>query len=112
MSYWSSDLCPSDLTALEIGIPSQEEIQEIEASSRLYQQNGALYMKASVLVKTDTWRPESTAITFILAGKRLVTVRYDKPRFFSIFASRAQHAGSSAEARVGKGWCQRGIKRR
>ena len=81
-------------TALEIGIPSQEEMQEIEASSRLYQQNGALYMTASVLVKTDTWRPESTAITFILAGKRLVTVRYDKPRSFDVFATRAQQAGS------------------
>src|SRR3546814_11163210 len=49
-------------TALEIGIPSQEEMQEIEASRRLYQQNGAPYMKQVVLVKTDTSAPTIHAI--------------------------------------------------
>src|SRR3546814_3697766 len=70
-------------------------MQEIEASSRLYQQNGALYMTAAVLVKTDTWRPDATAITFILTGKHLITVRYDDPRSFGIFAARAQQAGAA-----------------
>src|SRR3546814_12910550 len=36
-------------TALEIGIPSREAMQEIEASSRIYHQNGAHYMTASVM---------------------------------------------------------------
>src|SRR3546814_18606780 len=75
-------------TALAIGIPSQEEMQEIEASSRLSQQHGALCMRASVLVTKATWRPESTAITFILAGKRLATVRYATPRTLPDFAPR------------------------
>ena len=76
--------------ALKIGVPTREEQQEIEASSRLYQENGAHFMTATVLYQTDTAEPATTPITFILAGNRLITLRYAEPGAFAIFAARCR----------------------
>jgi magnesium transporter len=67
-----------------IAVPTREEMQEIEVSSRLYVENGARYMTATLMCQSDTLTPKTTPVTFILAGKRLVTVRYDEPRPFTI----------------------------
>jgi magnesium transporter len=78
--------------ALSISVPTREEMAEIEASSRLYLEGGAYYMTA-VLMHQQDWLvdpPTPTPITFILAGHRLVTVRYAEPRAIQIFLNRAQ----------------------
>ena len=67
-----------------IAVPTREEMQEIEVSSRRYVENGARYMTATLMCQSDTVTPKTTAVTFILAGHRLVTVRYDDPRPFAI----------------------------
>jgi magnesium transporter len=69
---------------LGIAVPTREEMQEIEVSSRLYVENGARYMTATLMCQSDTATPKTTAVTFILSGHRLVTVRYDDPRPFAI----------------------------
>src|SRR5262249_16213440 len=69
---------------LGIAIPTPEQIQEIEVSSRLYVENGARYMTATLMCQSETATPKTTAVTFILSGHRLVTVRYDDPRPFAI----------------------------
>ncbi len=69
---------------LGIAVPTREEMQEIEVSSRLYEENGARYMTATLMYQSDTAMPKTTPVTFILAGKRLVTVRYDEPKPFTI----------------------------
>jgi len=66
-----------------VEIPTREEMQEIEISSRLYIDHGARYMTATLMCQSDT-APRTTAVTFILTGHRLVTVRYDDPRPFAI----------------------------
>jgi magnesium transporter len=66
-----------------VEIPTREEMQEIEISSRLYIDHGARYMTATLMCQSDTL-PRTTAVTFILAGHRLVTVRYDDPKPFAI----------------------------
>src|SRR5580658_710748 len=65
-----------------IAVPTREDMQEIEISSRLYIENGARYMTATLMCQSDTEAPKTTAVTFILAGHRLVTVRYDDPKPF------------------------------
>jgi len=65
-----------------IAVPTREDMQEIEISSRLYMENGARYMTATLMCQSDTEAPKTTAVTFILASHRLVTVRYDEPRPF------------------------------
>ncbi|HVV93893.1 MAG TPA: magnesium transporter CorA family protein [Hyphomicrobiales bacterium] len=71
-----------------VGIPTREEMQEIEVSSRLYVEGGARYMTATVLANADT-APKLTNVTFILSEKRLVTVRYDEPRAIEAYVVRA-----------------------
>lgn len=80
--------------ALGIDVPTHAEMQEIELSSRLYREKDALFMTATLLMRTDTERPEANPVTFVLAAGCLVTIRYSEPRTFPIFAARAQRAGS------------------
>lgn len=67
-----------------VSIPTRDEMQEIELSSRLYFENGARYMTATLMCQSDSPAPKTTPVTFILAGHRLITVRYDEPRPFAI----------------------------
>jgi magnesium transporter len=79
--------------ALAILVPTREEMSEIEASSRLYQEGGGHYMTAIVLHQPELSSelpPLATPVTFIISGHRLVTVRYAEPRAFPIFIGRAQ----------------------
>ena len=61
---------------LSIDVPTREEMREIEASNRFYEENGGLYMTATLVTKLDTDLPERTQVTFILTGNKLVTNRY------------------------------------
>ncbi len=78
---------------LDLEIPTRAEMQEIEASSRLYREGQAVFMTATMLIKTETESPESTAVTFILTPTRLVTIRYAEPWSFRTFAQRAAKSG-------------------
>jgi len=69
---------------LGIAVPTREEMLEIEVSSRLYVENDARYMTATLMCASDTPLPKTTPVTFILSNRRLVTVRYDDPRPFAI----------------------------
>src|SRR6266704_1899881 len=71
-----------------IAVPTREEMQEIEVTSRLYVENGARYMTATLMCQSDTATPKTTPVTFILSGHRLITVRYDEPRPFMIVGSK------------------------
>jgi len=80
-------------------IPTRAEMQEIEASSRLYKEGRAVVMTATMLIKTETESPETSAVTFMLTPERLVTLRYAEPWSFRIYAQRAAKNGAmSAEA--------------
>lgn len=82
---------------LGIQVPTREEMAEIEASSRLYQESGAHFMTAMVLHQADSLHPQSTAVTFILTDTTLVTVRYAEPRAFLLFLSRAAKGDAAAD---------------
>jgi len=82
--------------ALGISIPTREEMQEIEVSSRLYIENGARYMTATMMCQSDTATPKTTAVTFILAGHKLVTVRYDEPKPFTLISNKLARSCSPA----------------
>jgi len=91
------DLCnpsPSEIAAVErafgMEVPTREEMGEIEASSRLYTENGALVMTAPILHRATAEIPESGVITFILLSETLVTVRFVDPLAFAVFARRAE----------------------
>ena len=79
-----------------IAVPTREDMQEIEVSSRLYIENGARYMTATLMCQSDTDMPRTTAVTFILAGHRLVTVRYDTPKPFPLVENKLARSCSPA----------------
>ena len=76
--------------ALGIKIPTRAEAREIEASNRLYVENGAYYMTAYIMYNIEQINPGTSNITFIQAGERLVTVRYVEPKAFPFFLSRVE----------------------
>ena len=76
--------------ALRLEIPTREEMQEIESSSRLYREEDALFLTANFLYGIDIGEYGSTAISFVLTNTTLVTVRYATPKAFSVFGARAQ----------------------
>jgi magnesium transporter len=65
---------------IEVDVPTQTEMAEIEPSSRLYEREGALYMTVSVLAGVQDGTPTTTPISFVLTDNRLVTVRYTTPK--------------------------------
>jgi magnesium transporter len=82
--------------AIGTAVPTREEMQEIEVTSRLYVENGARYMTATLMCQSETEAPKTTAVTFILAGHRLITVRYDEPRPFTIVGAKLGRVCSPA----------------
>jgi magnesium transporter len=87
--------------ALNINVPTREEMREIESSNRLYEENGVLYMTATIVTKLDTDLPQSTQATFILDGQHLITNRYTDPLPFRRFISYAEtHPAACSSAPV------------
>lgn len=76
--------------SLGVSIPTRDEMEEIELSARLYQEDGAEFMTATTLTSLDGDDPVKSPVTFILKGTVLVTVRYADPKPFAAFISRAQ----------------------
>ena len=72
--------------SISLSIPTRDEMAEIEQSSRLYEENGAIYMTATVLAGLDENDPISTPVTFVLTNRHLVTVRYADPKPIRSFA--------------------------
>jgi magnesium transporter len=66
--------------SIGLNIPTQDEMAEIEPSSRLYERDPALFMTASVLSGVVDGHPTTTPISFVLGDNRLVTVRYATPK--------------------------------
>jgi magnesium transporter len=65
---------------LHASLPSREETEEIEFSSRFYAEDGAVFMTASLLTGVDRGRANLAPFTVVVAGDRIVTVRYDDLR--------------------------------
>ncbi|HEX6859693.1 MAG TPA: magnesium transporter CorA family protein [Caulobacteraceae bacterium] len=76
--------------ALGLELPTREDMAEIELSSRLYQDNGATVMTATVLTHSASDNPVLAPVTFVLAGQRLVTIRYVEPTAFKAFVGQLE----------------------
>lgn len=84
-----------------VNVPTEQELGEIEPSSRLYDRDGALYMTLSTLRGINDGEPATTPIGFVLAGDRLVTVRYATPKPVLVFADHVRREPEIAASAVG-----------
>ena len=78
--------------ALGFGVPTADEMAEIETSSRLYVDNGAIVMTATLATGLITETPETVPVSFVLGKTHLVTVRYAEIRSFDRFAAQLLRA--------------------
>lgn len=83
-------------TTLKLDIPTRGELAEIEASSRLYQEDGAAFMTANLIRRGDDERPESSPVTFIIKGNQLITIRYHHPQAFPVYIRQAMKPQATA----------------
>jgi magnesium transporter len=92
--YDMLDPTPEDVALVEKAtgaeMPTRDEVREIEASNRYYEENGATYMTVFVIINSEKESLLPVTVTFILIGNRLVTVRYSEPKSFPMFAHRAE----------------------
>jgi magnesium transporter len=87
-----------------IDIPTRGELAEIEASSRLYQEDGASFMTANLIRRGDDERPESSPVTFIVKDNKLITIRYHHPQAFPVYIRQAMKPQPDATAVSVSGW--------
>lgn len=77
--------------ALNVQLPTRDDMVEIEPSSRVYEEAGALFLTANVVVQAET-DPTSTPIAFVLTATHLVTIRYADPKSFAAFAAHVERS--------------------
>lgn len=79
---------------LGINIPTREEMQEIELSSRLYKENDIIFMTATMIAQSESLTPKQDAVTFLLTKTQLITIRYIEPQAFKLFTRRISKASN------------------
>lgn len=69
-----------------IEMPTKDEMREIEATSRLYCEDGGRFMTTTVLSRVETDEPIIAEITFILKERVLITIRHTDSYSFRMFS--------------------------
>lgn len=75
--------------ALDINIPTRDEMEEIEISSRLYHEHNAFFLTVTLPARATEEDAEMAPVSFVLTEKLLITVRTTDPRAFRTFPKRA-----------------------
>ena len=76
--------------ALRLSIPTREEMAELEASSRLYREDGATYVTSDIIHNGDADLPSVDPVTFVLTSGPLVTIRYFDPKPFAMLIEKLE----------------------
>ena len=65
-----------------------DELSEIESSSRLRHQNGAIHLSAPLVYRAESNQPLTMPVGFLLTRERLITVRFEELTSFNTFINR------------------------
>ena len=79
---------------LSVNIPSRDEMLELEASSRLFSEEGTIYLSCWLLC-FESPIPVNTSVAFVVTEKQFVSIRYSDHHAFRIF----QNAASRLQSR-------------
>jgi magnesium transporter len=79
---------------LKVNIPSRDEMHELEASSRLFSEEGTIYLSCWLLC-FESPIPINTSVAFVVTEKQFISIRYSDHHAFRIFKS----AGSRLQNR-------------
>ena len=75
--------------ALQLAVPTRDEMREVESSSALYSEHGATFVTIRVVDRGDVGQSKLASMTLILTGRQFLTIRYANPRSFQQFVSRS-----------------------
>lgn len=84
-------------SALGVDVPTPAERAAFEESSRFYEENGAVYLTATLLGRREDGLFITGPVTFILTPEKLVTVRTIRPRAFDVGQGRSSARVGSAQ---------------
>jgi len=74
--------------ALGITLPNRADMLKIEASSRVYREDGATFMTVPMVVGLDSGEPSNVPVCFILTStNNLITLRFSDPLAIVTFAT-------------------------
>ena len=91
---WIDLIDPSDEEKAQIEratglvVPTLAQLSEVEISSRLRRERGALYLSLPLVFRDADRRPRITPVGFLLNKDRLVTVRFEQLKAFDICRTR------------------------
>lgn len=98
-AIWIDLDCPTEAeranveATLSISLPTADDLREIEASSRVYREDGALYMTAQLVSGMDSGSPVSRPVGFVISpAGQLITIRHATPRAFQTAITLATRA--------------------
>jgi magnesium transporter len=74
--------------ATKLAVPGVDELSEIENSSRLRAEKGALYVTAPLIYHAESDEPIATPVGFVLTSDRLITIRFADLSSFATVAKR------------------------
>lgn len=77
---------------LDFNIPTRDEMEEIEISSRLYEDEDTHYLTITLPARAGQDDAEMAPVSFVLTDWLLITVRSTEPRAFHTFPLRAGQA--------------------
>jgi len=75
---------------LGLALPTQEDMVEIESSSRLYIDQDAAFMTAQIAFYGGLDHLQSGPVTFVLSKDWLITIRYIRPTSFRLFGDQIE----------------------
>ena len=81
---------------LQLELPTRDDMQEIEMSSRLYHDDAGTFMTVTVLANSDTEQPVADVVSFILSRNKLITIRFIEPQSFRTFRTRCERGSVHA----------------
>jgi magnesium transporter len=83
-----------------ISLPTRADIEEIESSSRVYNEGDALYLSSPVLESADCINGNVTVIGFTLSPDTLVTLHFGKIAAFDVVVAAVARAEATGAADV------------
>jgi len=95
-AVWLDLLSPTNEERRKVGellgieMPTRADMEEIEVSSRLYQEEGGIFLTALIISNSETENPSADVVSFVLSRDKLVTIRYIDPQPFRTFAMRCE----------------------
>jgi magnesium transporter len=87
--------------ATGLHVPTLMELNEIESSSRLRLQDGALYLSTPIVFHADPDQPFTTSVGFVLRKGLLITIRFVQLRAFTAFAESTGKPGAVRSSAAG-----------